>query len=319
MGIGKGMRGLGLAAIGLLAGCGQSTPTALGTLEWDRITVPAPAAEVIATLEVREGQRVKAGAVLMQLDPARGDAQFAVAQADTARAQAQLEELKLGPRQEQIAQAQAQLAALRAQSAEATAYYRRVQPLARQRLIAAAELDRARAAAGNAAASVRAAEQAWLERVHGSRAQDIAQGQAAADAAQAQQVVQGVNLQKLQLRAPRDGVIDALPYRQGDQAPIGAPLAVLLVGERPYARVYLPQPLRLQVKVGQPAQIQLEGGGTTVLKGHVRAIRSEPSFTPYYALTGDDVERLSYLAEIEVDAASDMQTLPAGLPVQVRF
>lgn len=318
MGIGNGMRGLGLAAIGLLAGCGQSTPTALGTLEWDRITVPAPAAEVIATLEVREGQRVKAGAVLMQLDPARGDAQFAVAQADTARAQAQLEELKLGPRQEQIAQAQAQLAALRAQSAEATAYYRRVQPLARQRLVAAAELDRARAAAGNAAASVRAAEQAWLERVHGSRAQDIAQGQAAADAAQAQQVVQGVNLQKLQLRAPRDGVIDALPYRQGDQAPIGAPLAVLLVGERPYARVYLPQPLRLQVKVGQPAQIQLEGG-RTVLKGHVRAIRSEPSFTPYYALAGDDVERLSYLAEIEVDEASDMQTLPAGLPVQVRF
>ncbi|MDH1663730.1 hemolysin secretion protein D, partial [Stenotrophomonas sp. GD03777] len=57
MGIGNGMRGLGLAGIGLLAGCGQSTPTALGTLEWDRITVPAPAAEVIATVEVREGQR----------------------------------------------------------------------------------------------------------------------------------------------------------------------------------------------------------------------------------------------------------------------
>ena len=234
------------------------------------------------------------------------------------RDRAQLEELKIGPRQEQIAQAQAQLAALRAQSAEATAYYRRVQPLARQRLIAAAELDRARAAAGNAEASVRAAEQVWLERVHGSRAQDIAQGQAAADAAQAQQVVQGVNLQKLQLRAPRDGVVDALPYRQGDQAPIGAPLAVMLVGERPYARVYLPQPLRLQVKVGQAAQVQLEGG-STVLKGHVRSIRSEPSFTPYYALTGDDVERLSYLAEIEVDTATDMQKLPAGLPVQVRF
>jgi HlyD family secretion protein len=318
MGIGNGMRGIGLVGIGLLAGCGQAPPAALGTLEWDRITVPAPAAEVIATVEVREGQQVKAGAVLMQLDPARGDAQFAAAQADTVRAQAQLEELKIGPRQEQIAQAQAQLAALRAQSAEATAYYRRVQPLARQRLIAASELDRARAAAGSAEASVRAAEQAWLELVHGSRAQDIAQGQAAADAAQAQQVVQGVNLQKLQLRAPRDGVVDALPYRQGDQAPIGAPLAVMLVGERPYARVYLPQPLRLQVKVGQAAQVQLEDG-STVLKGHVRSIRSEPSFTPYYALTGDDVERLSYLAEIEVDTATDMQKLPAGLPVQVRF
>lgn len=51
----------------------------------------------------------------------------------------------------------------------------------------------------------------------------------------------------------------------------------------------------------------------------MRAIRSEPSFTPYYALTGDDVERLSYLAEIQVDAAADMQALPAGVPVQVRF
>ena len=92
MGIGKRMRGAGLAGLGLLAGCGQAPPVALGTLEWDRITVPAPAAEVISSVEVREGQQVKAGAVLMQLDSARGDAQFAAAQADTARAQAQLEE-----------------------------------------------------------------------------------------------------------------------------------------------------------------------------------------------------------------------------------
>ncbi len=318
MTVGNWMRGMGLAGIGLLAGCGDAAPTAVGTLEWDRITVPAPAAEVIAAVDVHEGQRVKAGTLLMQLDPARGDAQFAAAQADSARALAQLDALEVGPRQEQIAQAQAQLAALRAQAAEATAYYRRVQPLARQRLLAAADLDRARAAADNAVASARAAEQAWLQLMHGSRAQEIAQGRAAADAAQAQQVVQAVNLQKLQLRAPRDGVIDALPYRQGDQAPVGAPLVVMLVGERPYARVYLPQPLRLQVRVGQAAELQLQGKDT-VLKGQVRSIRSEPTFTPYYALSGDDVARLSYLAEIEVVASADLHDLPAGLPLRVRF
>ncbi|MEL6098684.1 hemolysin secretion protein D, partial [Stenotrophomonas maltophilia] len=37
------------------------------------------------------------------------------------------------------------------------------------------------------------------------------------------------------------------------------------------------------------------------------------------ALTGDDVARLSYLAEIEWDAPSDMQKRPAGMPVQVSF
>ena len=46
-------------------------------------------------------------------------------------------------------------------------------------------------------------------------------------------------------------------------------------------------------------------------------IRSEPVFTPYYALVGEDAARLSYLAEIQLGA--DAATLPAGLPLQVEF
>lgn len=318
MKVGIGVHCVAMAAAAVLTACSPAPPSALGTLEWDRISVPAPAAEVIARVEVREGQAVKAGALLMTLEQDRGAAQFASAQAETVRAQAQLDELQSGPRKEQIAQARAQLAALQAQAREAAAYYRRLQPLARQRLVAAADLDRARAAADNSAASARAAEQAWQELQRGNRREDIAQGAATRDAAQAQQALQAVTLDKLQLRAPRDGVVDALPYRQGDQAPVGAPLAVLLVGAHPYARVYLPQPLRLQVKVGQAAQVQLQGR-EDLLPGKVRMIRSEPIFTPYYALTGDDVERLSYLAEIELDAGPQLQALPAGVPVQVRF
>ncbi|WP_313250603.1 biotin/lipoyl-binding protein, partial [Stenotrophomonas indicatrix] len=106
------VRRMGLLGSCLLAGCGEAPPAALGTLEWDRISVPAPAAEVISTVDVREGQAVEAGALLMRLDPARGAAQLDAAQAETARAQAQLEELQVGPRPEQIAQAQAQLTAL---------------------------------------------------------------------------------------------------------------------------------------------------------------------------------------------------------------
>jgi HlyD family secretion protein len=45
-------------------------------------------------------------------------------------------------------------------------------------------------------------------------------------------------------------------------------------------------------------------------------IRTEPTFTPYYALIGKDAARLSYVAEIGVDANQD---LPAGLPVRVEF
>ncbi|WP_081931385.1 HlyD family secretion protein [Lysobacter antibioticus] len=300
-----------------LAACKEEPAQALGTLEWDRVTLPAPAAEKVVRIDVREGQRVKAGTRVLQLELDRGRSQLSAAQAQARQSADALAELEAGPRSETIAQARATLAAAQAQAADAAAYYSRVQPLGRQRLIAAAEVDRARAAAGNAQAQVRAAQAALLELEHGTRRERIAQGQAALAAAQAQAEVQAVNVGKLDVVAPRDGVIDSLLYKLGDQAPVGSPLAVMLVGERPYARVYVPEPIRQDVRVGQSARVFIDGREQK-WNGRVRMIRSEPSFTPYYALTGEDAARLSYLAEVEVIDTKAAQ-LPAGLPVRVEF
>jgi len=48
----------------------------------------------------------------------------------------------------------------------------------------------------------------------------------------------------------------------------------------------------------------------------VRSIARDPSFTPYYALTGDDASRLVFRAELLLTDPGAEQ-LPAGLPVQV--
>lgn len=316
------VRGMLLAVAGLeLCGCRPAPPTALGTLEWDRITVPAPAAETIIGVGVREGQQVAAGASLLQLEPIRTAAGLQALEAQASQAGQALRELREGPRREDIDQARANLASARAEAADASAYYARLQPLGRRQLIAASDVDRARAAAGSAQGAVRAAEQALLALEHGTRVEQVAQGEAALQAAQAQAAAQAVTLRKLDLVAPRAGRVDALPYKLGDQAPVGAPLVVLLVGERPHARVYLPEPLRLRVRVGQAAQVYLQGRDGA-LPGHVRSIRSDPTFTPYYALSGEDVSRLSWLAEVELDpagAGAPLQDLPAGAPVRVEF
>jgi len=314
------LRTLALAAAGLLAACQPTPPSALGTLEWDRITVPAPAAETIVGIGVREGQKVAAGAALVQLEPVRTAAQLQALQAQASQAGQALQELRAGPRREEIDQARANLASARAEAADASAYYARLQPLGRRQLVAAADVDRARAAAGSAAGAVRAAQQALLALEHGTRVEQVAQGEAAFQSAQAQVAAQAVTLRKLDLVAPRAGRVDALPYRLGDQAPVGAPLVVMLVGERPHARVYLPEPLRVQVRVGQAAHVYLQGSDAA-LPGHVRSIRSDPVFTPYYALSGDDVSRMSWLAEIELDDAGGrgLADLPAGAPVRVEF
>jgi HlyD family secretion protein len=301
----------------LMAGCGQEAPRALGTLEYDRITLPAPAAERIVAIEVREGERVRAGQALLRLD-ARGPGSATEAlRAEAERQRESLSELVAGPRGEAIARARAQLAAAQAAERDARAYYARLQPLGRRRLVAAADVDRAGAAAASASAQVRAATASLQELEHGTRRERIAQGEAAVRAAEAQAAAQQASLDKLHVVAPRAGIVDSLPYEAGDQAPVGAPLAVLLVGDAPYARVYVPEPIRAGVHVGDAARVFLDGREAP-LAGRVRAIRNEPSFTPYYALAGKDAARLSWLAEVEL-TGPDARHLPAGLPVRAEF
>jgi len=299
-----------------VAGCSKSPPQALGTLEYDRITLPAPAAERVVAIDVREGERVKAGQALLQLDPTHTQSELAAAEAQAQQQREVLAELQVGPRGEDIERARANLAAAQAQAREARAYYDRLVPLKGNGYVAAADLDRARAAAGNAEGQVAAARAALDELLHGTRPEQIAQAQAAVAAATAQASAQQVLLGKLAVVAPRAGRIDSLPYKLGDQAPMGAPVAILLTGDAPYARIYVPEQQRARVHIGDAIRVFVSGRDQPYA-GKVRMIRSEPDFTPYYALIGDDAARLSYLAEVALGA--DAAELPAGLPVRVEF
>ena len=266
-----------LCTLALLAtACRNEAPQALGTLEYDRITLPAPAAEKIVAIGVREGQQVKAGQSLLQLELDRTRASTEAMRAQAARQRATLSELEAGPRVEEIA--------------------------------------RARAAVDSADESARALAEQLAELEAGTRREQIAQGKASLAASEAQAAAQEVTLEKLSLIAPREGVVDNLPYKLGDQAAVGQPLAILLVGA-PYARVYVPEPIRAQVKVGSTARIYVDGR-KDALAGTVRMIRSDPTFTPYYALIGKDAARLAWVAEVTVDSK---ESLPAGLPVRVEF
>ncbi|WP_426700410.1 HlyD family secretion protein [Rhodanobacter sp. Col0626] len=303
------------ASLGLSA-CRKPPPQALGTLEYDRITLPAPVAERIVSIDAREGGQVKAGQPLLQLDPTHTRAELAAAMAQAQQQREVLAELEAGPRQEDIDKARANLAAAEAQARESRAYYNRLLPLKGKDYVAAADLDRARATAGNADGQVKAARAALDELLHGTRPEQIAQAKAAVASAEAQASAQQVLLEKLSVVAPRAGRVDTIPYKLGDQAPVGAPVAILLAGDAPYARIYVPEQQRAGVRVGDAIQVYVAGRDRPYA-GKVRMLRSEPDFTPYYALIGDDAARLSYLAEVTL--GTDARELPAGLPVRVEF
>src|ERR1700682_590730 len=110
-----------LFAAATLTGCGHDSapPPLLGTLEWDRIAVPAEVSEPITQILVNEGDQVAADQLLLTLDPRRTQAQFDAAQADAQRLSAALDELRDGARSETIDASRAALA--RAQTTAANA------------------------------------------------------------------------------------------------------------------------------------------------------------------------------------------------------
>lgn len=306
---------IAMAVLSLTA-CSPMPEAAIGTLERERISLPAPVSERITDIPVHEGQTVQAGAVLLLLENERTRARFDAATADVARLQSVLEEARSGPRPERIDEARQRLARAGSLAVNARRERERTESVVARGLLPQAERDRTRTASAAADADVRAARASLAELEHGTRSETLDQAEAALAAARAQATANAVDLERTRITAPRAGVIDSLPFEVGDQVAIGTPLAILLVGEMPHARVYLPQPLRTDVRIGSVVRVFVHGS-ETAYEGRVRAIRSEPSFTPYYALSGDDAAQLSYLAEVELGA--DAKDLPIGVPVRAEF
>ena len=153
--------------------------------------------------------------------------------------------------------------------------------------------------------------------LEGTTAEEIGQAESALAAAQAALDDARVQLERLEVRAPAAGWVDALPYELGERPPPGGVVAVLLAEESPYARVYVPAAVRIHVSAGTRARVRVDGLDEA-LPGRVRTVAREAAFTPYFALTERDRGRLVYLAKVDLigDAAGG---LPAGIPVEVEF
>ena len=181
----------------------------------------------------------------------------------------------------------------------------------------AADLDRISGAVKVASARVEAAEARLADLVEGTTREELAQARASVAEAEAGVGRLQLLAERLVIRAPRAGTIDAIPYKLGERPPPGATVIVMLAAAAPYARVYVPEPLRASVTPGLEAQVAVDGVDGS-FAGRVRYVSSEPSFTPYFALTQRDRSRLSYVAEVTLTEPRAL-ALPTGVPVDVDF
>ncbi len=82
------------------------------------------------------------------------------------------------------------------------------------------------------------------ELIAGSRIEDIEQAKKALQVADQHVQSDEITLQHLQIRTPRAGRLDSLPFEIGEQPPVGSTVAVMLGGKQPYARIHIPEQIR---------------------------------------------------------------------------
>jgi len=244
----------------------------------------------VLTVAVKDFQRVKAGDLLVQIDPADYEAQVAQAEASVAGAQAALDNLanQVELQYATIAQGEAQQVSAQAQEVEARQEQERQQSLTQTEAGTRQKLEQATAGYARAQADVRAsraviaAERHQLEVLSGTKKQreaDLLGAKAALAAAK-------LKLGYTRIIAPFNGVVGERQVQPNDYVNIGSNLINVVPLPDVYIIANYKETQLTNVKPGQPVDIAVDTFSREKLHGRVERIA--PASGSQFALLPPD-------------------------------
>jgi membrane fusion protein, multidrug efflux system len=263
----------------------------------------------ILTVAVKDFQRVKAGDLLVQIDPADYDAQVAQAEAGVAGAQAALDNLanQVELQYATIAQGEAQQVSAQAQEVETREEQERQQSLTQTEAGTRQKLEQATAAYARAQADVRAsraliaAERHQLEVLSGNKKQreaDLLGAKAVLAAAK-------LKLGYTKIVAPFDGVVGERQVQPNDYVNIGSNLIDVVPLPDVYIIANYKETQLTNVKPGQPVDVTVDTFSREKLHGRVERIA--PASGSQFALLPPD------------NATGNFTKVVQRIPVRIAF
>lgn len=326
-----------LSAVALLAFAAACAPAAdpnqlrvSGHVEATEVRLAPEMGGRVLSLDVKEGDRVQAGATILTLDATDLALSIARAKTEQASAQAQLQLVRVPARAEDIRQAEAQVEAAkadvpaaRAELAAATADLTRFELLLerksgaqKQRDDAATRRDVARARVDAAEKRVAAAE-ATLARVKvGARREEVAVAASRIATTVAAIALLEDQLKDATLVSPVTGIVTEKLVEAGEVVAPRAPVVVITDLDHAWADVYVPEPAVPRITMGQTATLFTDAGGAGI-PGTVTYISPKAEFTPRNVQTADERAKLVYRIRITVDNKAGV--LKQGMPVDAEL
>ncbi|MCM2250354.1 MAG: HlyD family efflux transporter periplasmic adaptor subunit [Geothrix sp.] len=270
----------------------------------------------LVELNVREGQRVKAGDLLARVAAEELEAAVLRDEAGFDSADARRLELDRGARAEQIAQGEARVRDAEAAVKLAEENLRRAVKLTGDRVLSQADLDRATAERDRAAATLNLQGKVLAELKAGARIEQRQAG--SAEARKARAVLQQSRAQAgfTEIRAPFDGLVTHRLREPGSVIGAGQPVLTLARLDQLWVRIYLPQPIQGQARIGSPVTVLTPD--KRVLDATLDEVGSEAEFTPKMVESREERVNLVYPARVNLKDGWDKGLVP-GVAVDVRL
>ncbi len=309
-----------------------------GRIEGDRYSVATKFAGRIQVLQVREGDSVEQGQVLVRLQDDQAQAKLQQAQAQLVALQAQLDAarkaldilkrrvpLQIDTAKADVAHAEAAVAAAKARAHQARKDAARYAKLAKTGSVdryradqadlawTVARADLATAMAAFTQANKRLAEARLGEENIQAEAYKVAAAaaqkeQAAAAVAEARSV-----LDDLIIKAPAAGIVTTRIADKGEVVGAGAPLLTIVDLDRLYLKVFVPGRQIGKLHLGLAARIYTDAFPEQPFSARVRYIASTAQFTPKEVQTPDERVKLVYAVKLYLDENPQHRLTP-GLP-----
>jgi HlyD family secretion protein len=289
--------------------------TLYGNIDIREVQLAFNDSDRIVRMFVQEGDFVRRGELLAELDSRRY-----AANADKARrtveAQKQvLTRLLNGSRPEEIVQARWTMQALLATVRNAEVTYRRDLELRRKQVISQQTLDDAESKYREAIGNYNAARQAWILAVKGPRIEDIDNARAALKADEAALALAERELADTRLYAHSAGIIEDRILEPGDMASPGVPAFTMALSNPIWVRAYVPEAHLGRIRLGMKAAITTDSYPKKESPGWIGYISPVAEFTPKNVETPELRTRLVY--QVRVYACNSQNELRLGMPATV--
>ena len=292
----------------------SGSKTYLGSVEAKFILVGALSSGRLTEVKAIKGAKVAKGEPLFRLDSSVADTLIAQAEAAVKTAEANLADLEVGKRPEELVVFDKQEEEARASLVLAQTDYRRAVQLKDRGVSADAQFDASKAAVESATAKLsqivanrRVAELPARDTAIAVARSRVSEAQAALDNAKAQLADRGV-------ASPADATVDDVFFDAGEVVAQGQPVVSLLTPEALVLRFFVPEGDFPKLGVGKEISFSCDHCPTG-LKASIMRIFNRPEFTPPVIYSEDARSKLVFQVEAKPDSTA--MTLRPGQPISV--